>query len=617
MARALEPLDEKVLLPDLLRRAPQVRPVLDRYGLRGCGGAHGPVESLEFFARAHDVPLDRLLREVRAAAGAAGANGQPAPAGDARADAIYRPFFKAGIAVVLTLGAAWGAYLLVRIALKGWAEGSFSAAGLLHEVNAHGHAQIFGWLGLFVMGFAYQAFPRFKHTALALPGWAHASFWLMAGGVVARAVLEPIAAAWPGLIDLVALASGAEVLAIAICIGVLAATWRASGKGLAFYDGYIVSALAWFLLQAVYDAAYTSATLQTTGDDLIELVKTWQGPLREIQIHGFALLMVLGVSQRVFHHFYGLPLPDRRVSLAALALLNLAVAGEAIGLLLTQGVGHTWALLWYGSGLLLAVTVFELVRSWRLWATPESTDRSLKFLRAAYVWLFLSLGLQVLLPVYQFGVLRLVAPESAAAEAGFSHAYYGAVRHAITVGFLSLMIVGVAARVVPTLNGVDVHALTGLWPTFVLINLGCALRVSGQILTDLTSAAFPVAGVSGLLEVLGLALWGAHLWAVMAGRARLRGGAEASPPLADGVPVTAGHRVGAVLAAYPETLDTFLAFGCQPLKNPVLRRTLAGQVSIGQACRLLGVDQQNLLDALNRKIQPARPGKLSLPVLEQ
>ncbi len=50
-----------------------------------------------------------------------------------RADTIYRPFFKAGIAVTLSLGAVWGAYLLVRIALNG----SFTAAGL-HEVNAHG-----------------------------------------------------------------------------------------------------------------------------------------------------------------------------------------------------------------------------------------------------------------------------------------------------------------------------------------------------------------------------------------------------------------------------------------------------------------------------------------------
>ncbi len=30
------------MIPDLLRAAPQARPVLDRYGLRGCGGRLGP-----------------------------------------------------------------------------------------------------------------------------------------------------------------------------------------------------------------------------------------------------------------------------------------------------------------------------------------------------------------------------------------------------------------------------------------------------------------------------------------------------------------------------------------------------------------------------------------------
>ena len=35
-------IDERVMIPELLRAAPEVRPVLDRYGLRGCGGPEGP-----------------------------------------------------------------------------------------------------------------------------------------------------------------------------------------------------------------------------------------------------------------------------------------------------------------------------------------------------------------------------------------------------------------------------------------------------------------------------------------------------------------------------------------------------------------------------------------------
>jgi hypothetical protein len=60
------------------------------------------MESLGFFAKAHNVPLDQLLREVRGAVdqpdvpSAAESAGPIAQA----ADSIYRPFFKAGMAVV-------------------------------------------------------------------------------------------------------------------------------------------------------------------------------------------------------------------------------------------------------------------------------------------------------------------------------------------------------------------------------------------------------------------------------------------------------------------------------------------------------------------------------------
>jgi hypothetical protein len=324
-----------------------------------------------------------------------------------RAETIYRPFFKAGIAVTLSLGSVWGAYLLVRIALNG----SFTAAGL-HEVNAHGHAQIFGRVGLFVMGFAYQAFPRFKQTTLSHPEGALVSLWLMLAGIIGRSALEPLAstAAWAGPAALVA--SVPEVTAILLFVSIIAATWRGAGKPLAPSDYYILSSLAWFIVQAVYESAYLAATLYAAGrEKQISLVATWQGALRDVQIHGFAMLMILGVSQRIFHHHYGKP--------------------------------------------------------------------------------------------------------------DFSHAYFGAIRHAITVGFISLMIVGVAARVVPTLNGIDQGRLSKLWGLFLLLNAGCALRVCGQTMTDFVPAVFPITGLSGVLEVLGLTLWALHLWPIMSRRLRL------------------------------------------------------------------------------------------------
>src|SRR5262249_49615372 len=163
---------------------------------------------------------------------------------------------------------------------------------------------------------------------------------------------------------------------------------------------------------------YLAATLRATGQGLIDLVATWQAPLRDLQIHGFALLMILGVSQRLFHSVYGLPAPEPPRAAGAPACLNAALPGAAGGPPLLRVEGHAWAGLWYASVLLLTGSAAVLVWGWRIFSAPRSPDRSLKFLRAAYGWLFVSLGMLVLLPAYQYGLLPWLAADSEAARVG-------------------------------------------------------------------------------------------------------------------------------------------------------------------------------------------------------
>ena len=72
-----------------------------------------------------------------------------------------------------------------------------------------------------------------------------------------------------------------------------------------------------------------AATLNATDAALVPLVATWQAPLRDLQIHGFATLMILGVSQRLLHQVYGLAAPTVGISRVDLVVLNVAVIGEA------------------------------------------------------------------------------------------------------------------------------------------------------------------------------------------------------------------------------------------------------------------------------------------------
>jgi len=444
----------------------------------------------------------------------------------------YRSFFLAGIGIALSLGAVWGAYLLLKIALSG----SFTAVGI-HPVNAHGHAQIFGWVGLFVMGFAYHMFPRFKGTRLAWPRVARATLGLMLAGIVLRSGGEAFLDQWHGLFYAALLGGVLEVVAVVIFGAILVRTMVCAGKGLEAYEAYILTALFWFLVQAVYTTVHFAAlALAPTESARLAQIALWQAPLRDIQIHGFALIMILGVSHRILDKLFHLPRPSARRSLTVLALLNVALLAEAGGFVAMRAWGHQYAALWYGGVLLLFGAVASLVWRWRLHQPVWRPDRSIKFIRAAYGWLMISLAMLVLLPVYQFGLLRVFAPDSHAAEIGFSHAYYGAIRHAATVGFISMMILGVAAKFVPVFTGVDGRTLSPLWVPFLLLNTGCTLRVVFQTLTDFAPAAFPIAGVSGLLEVTALAIWGAHLAGLM-----LRQGRKAGAPYSAAPPQRATH----------------------------------------------------------------------------
>ena len=246
----------------------------------------------------------------------------------------YRYFFLGGIATVLTVGAAWGAWLLLQIAA-----GRFTGASLF-QVNAHGHAQVFGWVGLFVMGFGYQMFPALWQRRLLAPRLVPAIFAVMIAGVAIRTVaMAAVGARWaiPAVIG----GGVLEIAAITAFVVQLGLTWRASLAHNQPYLRYVAAALAFFVAQAAFCLWHTLGTL-TAADrqSLIWTVATYQAVLRDLQIHGFVLLMVLGVSIQILPRFYGVPQVTARRARRAWALILGGIIGE-VGLFLAyRFTGH-------------------------------------------------------------------------------------------------------------------------------------------------------------------------------------------------------------------------------------------------------------------------------------
>src|SRR5690606_902796 len=136
------------------------------------------------------------------------------------------------------------------------------------------------------------------------------------------------------------------------------------------------------------------------------------------QIHGLALCMILGVSMRFFPGMFGLALTSRVRGWWALGLIQIAIVAEItllIGSQLLDNLALAGALIvpW----LMLAVGVGLIVIPWKLWRPLPRPSRSNKFVRAAYLWLGISLAMLLMVPAYV-----------AMRDMTFSHAYYGAMR---------------------------------------------------------------------------------------------------------------------------------------------------------------------------------------------
>ena len=105
-----------------------------------------------------------------------------------RARILYKRFVFGALFVALTAGFGLGVVNLTRIAL---AQSYYEISGVLKQI--HGHAQIFGWVGLFIMGVAFHAVPRMKMQPLRHVRAAKSCFWLMLGGVLLRVFAQPLA----------------------------------------------------------------------------------------------------------------------------------------------------------------------------------------------------------------------------------------------------------------------------------------------------------------------------------------------------------------------------------------------------------------------------------------
>ncbi len=424
-------------------------------------------------------------------------------------DTLYRKFFKAGF-LMLMAGAVWGVAVFL----------SLLPGRDFFQTFAHAHLLVFGFVGMFVMGFAYQAFPRFRYTSLQNPRWAEMSFSLMLAGVILHTTALTLASIVPFLHPLGVMSGLLELVAVTMFVAVIFQTAQQSPRPFSLRkpfagDYFIVTALFMFWLQAALSPVlFWALVTAPPGPALVELIATWLGAFREVQFIGFALMMIIGVSLRMIPPAYGLSATQNmprvtRISHFIYALLLTSFLLVAVGKVLM----HKMDAPLFGIGVqagYLGLLVVGVMTATTLGVFGKATDpdRSLKFVRAAFVWLLVSLMMLNLMRTYN-------KYYSAATGDMFSHAYFNGSRHALTVGFIVMMVMGVTSKIVPTLRGRDTHRLNALWLPFALIVVGNAMRVSAEVITDFTPRVFFLTGIGSVFVFVAMLTWGIDLWRIM------------------------------------------------------------------------------------------------------
>ena len=574
-------INRNTIIKNLVKKHPETLSVFRKYNLVVAGGVRGPNEPLAFFAKAHEVDYDEIVKELKAAI-------EKGPDKNTETielveDKVYEKFFKTAILMALTIGVTVGAIVLTYIGKNQ------NFHYVLHKlVQTHGHAQLFGWVGLCIIGFAYYIVPRVKNVELKYRELTTTSFWLIVTGTVIRIFAQPYANETTNI--LLPISGLLEFMAVALFAFIILSTVLASQEKKEPYDKFIMAGVIWFLVCGFMNFIMDIFMFFTNTN---EIPRTFYSPFVHVFLLGFAFMFIFAVNIRTVYAFLDVGTARVRAVNTTFWMLNLTIPVYFIA----NSFNYNSPFLLKVSYLtiyLVAFSILLFVYGIRIFekSTRELDDvvmdRSYsKTIRTAYVWLII-------------GVLILGAKPFLKAFSEPQYLFHGAANHAIAVGFVTLMIIGYASKMVPTFKGVGMYSIKLADLSFYLINIGCFLRVSTQIMIGLSNDSYySLIGFSGWIEFTAIGIFGYNVWKTM----NAEDEDEIEEPQETLTEITGDTNIANAIDQYPETLDVFLEFGFKQLSNPVARKTVAKMFTIKQATKIHPVDVDTLLKALNEKIK--------------
>lgn len=357
-------------------------------------------------------------------------------------------------------------------------------------MEGHGHAQMFGWIGSFILGIGFYSQPARGRSAMRLPLLC---FALWTSGVAMRWSANIYGWHWRTLLPV---SAGFELIAVLLFIS------AASHHKLPEADDKkpVRSAMELWMVSVLLGTSGLAAAVIFNFIECLQLAI--HGSLRSFPHAldqkylvllgwGFLVPIVWGFSARWLPAFLAIAKPNARTFQVALAL-------DLIGVLCgVCGCSKPATILLAASAIVIVLALHLGERPHGLAKVQGIHPSFPAFIRIAYAWLIVAGAMSVW-----------------AALADQHGGIWGASRHALTVGFAATMVFAIGPRILPHFAGVQsIFSKRLMFLSLLLLQVGCTLRVSSEPMAyeGIFAFAWKTLPISGMLELGGVLLFATNL----------------------------------------------------------------------------------------------------------
>lgn len=357
-------------------------------------------------------------------------------------------------------------------------------------MEGHGHAQVFGWIGSFILGIGFYSQPAHGRSVVRLP---LSCFILWESGVAMRWFANIYGWHWRVLLPV---SAGFELIAVILFLYAASHhTLPASTQGnkakppMELWMVSVLIGTAGLASGVIFN--FVECVRLASQGGLLSFPHSLDQKYLVVLGWGFVAPVVWGFSARWLPAFLAISKPSVRWFRAALCL---DVAGVLFGV---AGSPRS-------ATILFAISAVTIGFALRFWKRPHGLAKTQgihpsfpAFIRLSYAWLIVAGSMSVW-----------------AAFADVHGGIWGASRHALTVGFAATMVFAIGPRILPHFAGIQsIFSKRLMLLSLLCLQAGCLLRVSSEPLAyeGLASFAWRVLPVSGMLELAGVLIFATNL----------------------------------------------------------------------------------------------------------